>query len=132
MDNPMTEMLALELPSTLSTRLHKLAQAAALPVDRFVVQALEATLQPDAPVVAPPESSWSAPRQEAVLMILRRMAGAAQARMDELMARNTEGQLTPAEEAELKTLVNEYEQIMLANSEQLLRIQQANPQVTGE
>ena len=40
------------------------------------------------------------------------------------MARNTEGTLTKIEAAELTALVAEYEQILLANSEQLLRMQQ--------
>lgn len=58
-------------------------------------------------------------------MVLRRMADDAQARMTYLMARNTEGDLTAAEEAELVALVAEYEQIMLANSEELLAIQRS-------
>ena len=57
-------------------------------------------------------------------MVLHRMSETAQARMECLMARNTEGTLTKMEEAELTALVAEYEQILLANSEQLLRMQQ--------
>ena len=57
-------------------------------------------------------------------MVLHRMSETAQARMEWLMARNTEGTLTKIEAAELTALVAEYEQILLANSEQLLRMQQ--------
>ncbi|MCB0189821.1 MAG: hypothetical protein KDE31_36365 [Caldilineaceae bacterium] len=121
----MEERLAVTLPSTLTTRLRSLAQAAAISVDRLVAQTLEATLEIAPPSTAPQTPHAPAPHQEAVIMVLHRMAEAAQARMTHLMTRNTEGDLTPAEEAELAVLVAEYEQIMLANSEQLLAIQRS-------
>ncbi|MEZ4661483.1 MAG: hypothetical protein R2911_28365 [Caldilineaceae bacterium] len=120
----MAETLALQLPAALSVRVRQLAQAAALPVDYFVVQALSATLEGDVGAAVTAAPARMAGHQEAVLMVLHRMAGAAQARMNDLMARNTEGNLTASEEEELTALVAAYEQIMLANSQQLLRVQQ--------
>ncbi|MCB0110629.1 MAG: hypothetical protein KDE53_32140 [Caldilineaceae bacterium] len=119
----MEETLAVTLPSILTTRLRNLAQAAAVPVDRFVAQTLEATLETIPPSAAPQTTHSPAPHQEAVVIVLHRMAEDAQARMTHLMTHNTEGDLTAAEESELALLVAEYEQIMLANSEQLLAIQ---------
>ena len=47
---------------------------------------------------------------------LRRLAAAKQKRLDTLMARNNEGQLTRAERQELRDLVREAEDITLANA----------------
>ncbi len=57
-------------------------------------------------------------------MLLRRLSPAAQQRMDELLSKNNEGTLSEAERAELTALVEEYERIMLANTEALLRASQ--------
>lgn len=114
------ETLALQLSPGLSARLRVVAKAAALSVDEFVNQTLEATVGPGVTTTAPlPGAS----HQEPVVVIFRRMTYAAQVRMDLLMDRHNEGTLSAGEEAELATLVAEYEQIMLANSEQLLRVQ---------
>jgi Cro/C1-type HTH DNA-binding domain len=47
---------------------------------------------------------------------LRRLAGVKQKRLDTLMARNNEGMLTDTEQAELQTLAQEAEEIMLDNA----------------
>ena len=120
----MEETLAVTLPSALTTRLRNLALEAAIPVDRFVAQTLEATLE-TAPSSAAYTTHSLAPHQEAVVIVLHRMDEKAQARMTHLMTHNTQGDLTAAEESELATLVAEYEQIMLANSEQLLAVQRS-------
>ncbi len=59
--------------------------------------------------------------EEAVVVVLRRLAPTVQARMDELLTKSNEGTLTEAERDELKALVAEYERMLLANSEALLR-----------
>ena len=63
--------------------------------------------------------------EETVVVSLHRFAPAVQARMEELLTRSNEGTLTDAERAELTSLVAEYERMMLANSEALLRASQA-------
>jgi len=50
---------------------------------------------------------------------LRRLTASKQKRLDALMAKNNEGTLTKAESEELKMLVRETEEIMLANARQL-------------
>jgi hypothetical protein len=47
---------------------------------------------------------------------LRRLTAAQQRRLDALMARNNEGQLTRAEQAELRRLVREAEEVTLENA----------------
>ena len=59
--------------------------------------------------------------EEAVVVVLHRFSPAVQARMDELLTKSNEGALTEEERAELTALVAEYERIMLANTEALLR-----------
>jgi hypothetical protein len=56
-----------------------------------------------------------------VLVALEQFATKEQIRLDDLMSRNSEGLLMPREREELAQLVDRYEQIMLANSEALLR-----------
>ena len=56
-----------------------------------------------------------------VLVALEQFAASEQLRLDELLARNSEGLLSQREREELRALVDRYEQIMLANSEALLR-----------
>jgi hypothetical protein len=56
-----------------------------------------------------------------VLVPLRRFAPDVQTRFDVLMEASSEGTLTPEEQAELSDLVAQYEQMMLLNSEALLR-----------
>jgi hypothetical protein len=50
---------------------------------------------------------------------LQRLASAKQKRLDSLMAKNSEGELAPAERDELTALVREAEEIMVANARQL-------------
>jgi hypothetical protein len=50
---------------------------------------------------------------------LRRLAAAKQSRMDALLTRNNEGNLTPPEQEELRGLVSEAEQISLDNARAL-------------
>lgn len=52
---------------------------------------------------------------------LRRLAGAKQKRLDALMTKNNEGQLTDAEREELRALVRQAEEITLANARLLAR-----------
>jgi hypothetical protein len=56
-----------------------------------------------------------------VLVPLRRFAPDIQTRFEALMEANSEGRLTPEEQSELSDLVAQYEQMMLLNSEALLR-----------
>ena len=56
-----------------------------------------------------------------VLVPLRRFAPDIQTRFEALMEANSEGRLTPEERSELSDLVAQYEQMMLLNSEALLR-----------
>ena len=56
-----------------------------------------------------------------VLVALEQFATAEQLRLEELLARNSEGLLSSQERGDLTKLVDRYEQIMLANSEALLR-----------
>lgn len=62
--------------------------------------------------------------EETVVVILHRFAPVVRARMEELLTKSNEGTLTDAERAELTALVAEYERMMLANSEALLRASQ--------
>jgi hypothetical protein len=52
---------------------------------------------------------------------LRRLSAAKQKRLDALMARNNDGTLSKAEAQELRTLVREAEEILLANARQLAK-----------
>lgn len=65
-----------------------------------------------------------------VLVPLRRFAPDVQTRFDALMEASNEGTLTPEERTELSNLVAEYEQMMLLNSEALLR--STHPQLFNE
>ena len=59
--------------------------------------------------------------EAAVVVVLRRFDHGLQARLDELFTKSNEGTLTVQERAELTTLVDDYERIMLTNTEALLR-----------
>lgn len=50
---------------------------------------------------------------------LKKLPAARQKRMDELLERNREGAITPAEKAKLKELVAEAEQLMAENAKRL-------------
>jgi helix-turn-helix protein len=56
-----------------------------------------------------------------VTVIIRRLDTQGQARLQALMDKSNEGELTPSERQELEALVALYEQNMLANSEALLK-----------
>jgi len=56
-----------------------------------------------------------------VTIQLKQLSAAKQERLAELMDKNNEGLITPAEYDELQALVEEVDQIMLANSETLAR-----------
>ena len=47
-----------------------------------------------------------------------------QRRLDELLEKNSEGTITPAEKAQLEQLVTEAEQLMVANGQLLARFSQ--------
>jgi hypothetical protein len=59
--------------------------------------------------------------ETSVLVMLRRFGPSTQARLDELFMKSNEGTFTAQERVELTTLVSEYERIMVANTEALLR-----------
>ena len=60
-------------------------------------------------------------RKATVSVDLQRLDVESQARLDWLLDRNNEGCLTPDERKELQRLVTQYENILLQNSEALLR-----------
>lgn len=61
-------------------------------------------------------------REEQIILVsIQRFRRPTQARFQDLMARHNEGQLSPKELAELKSLVTRYEALMLFNAESLLR-----------
>lgn len=62
------------------------------------------------------------PRPHTRIVPLQQFDAVTQKRFQELMDRNNEGQLTPVERKELNSLVEQYEEIMLANSEALARV----------
>ena len=55
---------------------------------------------------------------------LQRFSAAKQKRLDTLMTKNNEGQVTPEELEELRTLVHEAEEMTLANAHILVRQRQ--------
>jgi len=64
------------------------------------------------------------PKIDVVLVALQQLSSVEQARMDELMLRNSDGDLSVRERTELSGLVERYEQMLLANSSALLRATQ--------
>ena len=60
-------------------------------------------------------------REATVSVDLQRLDVESQARLDWLLDQNTEGRLMPDERQELRRLVAQYENILLGNSEALLR-----------
>ncbi len=59
--------------------------------------------------------------EQTILISMRRFRQDAQARFQELMDRHNEGQLSPRDHEELKSLVARYEALMLLNTETLLK-----------
>lgn len=59
--------------------------------------------------------------EQTILIAMNRFRQEAQARFQDLMERNNEGQLAPHEREELKALVARYEAILLANTEAVLK-----------
>jgi hypothetical protein len=59
--------------------------------------------------------------EQTILVSMSRFQQDAQARFQDLMDRNNEGQLTPGEREELKALVARYKTILLLNTEALLK-----------
>ena len=59
--------------------------------------------------------------EQTILVSMSRFRQDAQARFQNLMDRNNEGQLTPGEREELKALVARYKAILLLNTEALLK-----------
>lgn len=60
-------------------------------------------------------------RETAISVELQRLGIESQARLDWLLDQNNEGRLTPAEREELQGLVVQYENLLLQNTEALLR-----------
>ena len=60
-------------------------------------------------------------RETTILVELQRLDAESQARLDSLLDQNNEGRLTPAEREELQGLVAQYENLLLQNTEALLR-----------
>jgi len=56
---------------------------------------------------------------------LKKLPAAKQRRLDELLEKNSEGGITPAEETRLRHLVAEAEQLMVANAQLLARFCEA-------
>jgi hypothetical protein len=65
------------------------------------------------------ESTWVIEKPRHGRKLLPRLLPAKQKRLDALMAQNNEGKLTPGEKAELQSLVQAAEAIMLANARHL-------------
>jgi hypothetical protein len=63
----------------------------------------------------------SAIRETTIAVELQRLDVESQARLDWLLDQNNEGRLTPAERDELQSLVAQYENLLLQNTEALLR-----------
>lgn len=59
--------------------------------------------------------------EQSILVTMRRLHQDIQTRLQDLMERNNEGQLTPGEREELKALVGRYETILLFNTVALLQ-----------
>lgn len=59
--------------------------------------------------------------EQTILVSMSRFRPDVQARFQDLMDRNNEGQLTPAEREELKALVARYKALLLLNTEALLK-----------
>lgn len=58
-------------------------------------------------------------RENSIIVLLQRLSPQKQARLDDLLDKNSEGRLTRAELMELRRLGSEVDQIMLANSHAL-------------
>jgi len=56
---------------------------------------------------------------------VKEFAASKQRRLDELLEKNSEGTITPAEKARLEHLVAEAEQLMVANAQLLARFSQS-------
>src|SRR5439155_23232215 len=61
-------------------------------------------------------------RKTSISVELQRLDVESQARLDWLLDQNNEGRLTPAECEELQGLVAQYENLLLQNTEALLRV----------
>src|SRR5215510_5041345 len=61
-------------------------------------------------------------RETTISVELQRLDVESQARLDWLLDQNNEGRLTPAEREELQGLVAQYENLLLQNTEALLRV----------
>ena len=59
---------------------------------------------------------------------VKQFSAAKQRRLDELLEKNSEGTITPAEKARLEQLVAEAEQLMVANAQLLARFSQSETQ----
>ena len=68
--------------------------------------------------------AMAAAKVDVVLVTLQQLSPIEQLRMDDLMTRNSDGEITSKERAELTLLVDRFEQILLANSSALLRATQ--------
>ncbi len=66
-------------------------------------------------------TSMSFREEPKVKIELRRLDLSSQTRLDDLLEKNNEGTLTPEERQELEGLVARYEDVLLQNSETLLR-----------
>src|SRR5713101_9598479 len=66
-------------------------------------------------------------RATTVAVELQRLDVESQARLDWLLDQNNEGYLTPAEREELQGLVARYENLLLQNTEALLRATRPDP-----
>ncbi|MCE7989470.1 MAG: hypothetical protein DYG89_50605 [Caldilinea sp. CFX5] len=121
----MTEqVLSIPVSAPLYTRLQKFANAIPVSLENLVVQTLEATIPLHEDDIIQQLTNQQDAHQESIVVVFQRMSPVAQKRMEMLMAKNTEGNLTANEQSELRSLVAEYEQIMLTNSEALWRLNQ--------
>jgi hypothetical protein len=123
----MTEqVLSIPVSGPLYTRLQKFANAIPVSLENLVVQTLEATIPLHEHDIFQQLTNQQDAHQESIVVVFQRMSPVAQKRMEALMAKNTEGNLTANEQSELRLLVAEYEQIMLTNSEALWRLNQSS------
>lgn len=65
--------------------------------------------------------------EETLLIRFKWLSAKKQARLQELLDKNNEGVLTPAQKSELERLVEEHDEIVLHNSEAMTRI--SNPEL---
>lgn len=122
---PSTQSVSLDLPDELYERIRKVAERNDRSVETVLRESLEVMFGSEAGGPDNRASPLESYRDDQLwAVVYRRMAWPQRERLRELVARSKQGDLTPDEQTELKTLLDRVDQFTLLRSQALYLLEQ--------